>query len=106
MKMILTLFMLAVFAMFISVDNAETLISLEADTFLPQLEEETFSLAPCAVAREAEAEIVCIVTKWPHANCFSRAPLDAQRLIGIEISTAEGGSGGAGILPGGRSRLL
>ena len=105
MKSVLTLFMLAVFAMFISVDNAEAILSLEKETLLPPVEVEIFSLAPSAIAWEAEVETVSLVTKWPHGNYASPVALDVPSLIGLEISTAEGGSGRGGIQPGGGSRL-
>lgn len=113
MKSVLTLFMLAVFAMFAAVDNAEAILSPEADTFLTCLEVEAVSLAPSAVVleyaavREAEAETVSDVMKWPHERGLDETGLDSQHLHDYESasSTAEGGSGRDGILPGGASRL-
>lgn len=110
MKSVLTLFMLMVFAMFISVDNAEAILSPDGESFLTSLEAEAVSLAPSAVVleyaavQEAEAEIVCVVTKWPHVELLSTG-LDAQHPHDNCFATVEGRADRAHIRPGGASRF-
>ena len=111
MRSVLTLFMLAVFAMFASVNNAEAILSTEADSFLPSLEVEAVSLAPSAVVleyaavQEAEVETISDVMKWPHERGLDETGLDAHNPTGIENSSAEGRTVGIGIWPGGVSRF-
>lgn len=111
MKTILTLFMLAVFAFFLTPGNAEAILNLDADTAMASLAKEPVFLVLRNAPMEAEpgeagpAE-VRHVQKWPHDDSTRRGPLaDVQALSGIESSTTEGGSGRNGILPGGGSRL-
>lgn len=109
MKSVLTLFMLMVFAMFMSVDNAEATLSLDGETFLTQLEEEAVSLAPNGVVLEyaavQEAETVSIVLKRPYWD-YASPGLDVRPSTDREFSMTEERSGGIGILSGGASRLI
>lgn len=110
MKLVLALFMLAVFAMFISVDNAEAILNLDTDTFLDQLAEETVSLAPSefVFVRVAEAEMVSVVQMWPYGEQLSPlGGLDAQYLYEYESasSTLGGRADRAHIRSGGISRF-
>lgn len=106
MKMILTLFMLAVFAFFLLAENAEAILNLDAETFQASLEEEAVSLAPNAVVLEVKAVTVSNVLKWPREDSLlPPAVLDVTSLTGIENSSAEGRTERTGILLGGGSRL-
>jgi hypothetical protein len=109
MKRILTLFILAVFALFMVMEpnGAEATLSLDTSSLIPDQPEESVATESLAPTQEMVYQRVANVLKWPNEpSTANHEPLDVQALIGTEISAMEGGSGRGGILRGGESRAL